>query len=144
MNGVKYLLDTNFILGMLKSSPDVLKRISERGIFAAECSYSAITRMELLGFAGITHDEEALIRNRLENFTLVPLTMPIEDVVIKLRQTRKIKLPDAIIAATAIYSGVELLTLDQHLSAVVQSGIMSTMINSNRSEENDQPLAPNA
>ena len=49
------------------------------------------------------------------------LTSLIEDVVIKLRQTRKFKLPDAIIAATAIHTDVELLTLDQHLLAVVNS-----------------------
>ena len=42
------------------------------------------------------------------------------DVVISLRQTRKIKLPDAVIAATALCAGIELLTLDKHLQSVVQ------------------------
>ena len=121
MSGINYLLDTNFILGILKSSPAVLGEISERKILASECAYSAITRMELLGFPGITSAEDGLIRQKLESFTPISLTLPIEDVVIKLRQTRKIKLPDAIIAATAIFAGVELLTLDQHLLAVVQS-----------------------
>jgi predicted nucleic acid-binding protein len=121
MSGIKYLLDTNFILGILKSSPTVLAEVSERKIFAAECAYSAITRMELLGFSGITSAEDHLIRRKLESFTHVSLTTPIEDVVIKLRQICKIKLPDAIVAATAIYTDTELLTLDQHLLAVVSS-----------------------
>ncbi len=43
MSGIKYLLDTNFILGILKSSPAVLAEVSERKILAAECAYSAIT-----------------------------------------------------------------------------------------------------
>ncbi|MEO6974562.1 MAG: type II toxin-antitoxin system VapC family toxin [Gallionella sp.] len=121
MSGIKYLLDTNFILGILKASPAVVAEISERKILAVECAYSAITRMELLGFPGITSAEDNLIRQKLECFTHVSLTLPIEDAVIKLRQTRKIKLPDAIIAATAIYTDVELLTLDRHLLAVINS-----------------------
>jgi hypothetical protein len=78
--------------------------------------------MELLGFPGISREEESMIRQKLERLTYLPLTRAIEDVVIGLRQTRKIKLPDAVIAATAICAGVELLTLDQHLLSVVQKG----------------------
>lgn len=122
MSGTKYLLDTNFILGLLKSNPLVLAELSSRRLPAGECSYSAVTRMELLGFHRITREEESLVVQKLEHFTYLPLTREIEDVVIALRQSRKIKLPDAIIAATALCSDLELLTLDQHLSVVVRSG----------------------
>lgn len=122
MSGTKYLLDTSFILGILKSDDQVLAEFSARLIMAGECSYSAITRMELLGFHGITQEEETLINQKLQHFCYLPLTKDIEDRVISLRQTRKIKLPDAIIAATALCSGAELLTLDQRLLAVVHSG----------------------
>ena len=121
MNGNKYLLDTNFILGILKSNPLVLAELSSRRLLAGECSYSAITRMELLGFHLITREEESLIRQKLEHLTYLSLTQDIEDVVIDLRQSRKIKLPDAIIVATALCSDTELLTLDQHLLSVVNS-----------------------
>ena len=121
MSGSKYLLDTNFILGILKSDPLVLAEVSSRQIHVGECSYSAITRLELLGFHNITREEEALIRQKLDRLTYLPLTGSIENVVIDLRQTRKIKLPDAIIAATALCSGIELLTLDRHLLSVVNS-----------------------
>jgi predicted nucleic acid-binding protein len=121
MSGTKYLLDTNFILGILKSNAQALVKLSTRRILAGECSYSAITRMELLGFHRITQEEETLIRQKLEHFSYLPLTKDIEDRVISLRQSRKIKLPDAIIAATALCSGTELLTLDQHLLTVVHS-----------------------
>lgn len=121
MSGNKYLLDTNFILGILKSDPLVLVELSSRPLHVGECAYSAITRMELLGFHGITRKEESLIRQKLDRLTYLPLTGNIENIVIDLRQTRKIKLPDAIIAATALSSGIELLTLDQHLLSVVNS-----------------------
>ena len=121
MSGIKFLLDTNFIVGLLKSDPTVLAEISERKLASAECGYSAVTRMELLGFPGISREEEALVRQKLERLTYLPLTRAVEDVVISLRQTRKIKLPDAVIAATALCAGIELLTLDKHLRSVVQT-----------------------
>lgn len=121
MSGTKYLLDTNFILGTLKSDTQVLAELSSRRILAGECSYSAIARMELLGFHRITQEEETLIKQKLEYFVYLPLIKDIEDRVIALRQSRKIKLPDAIIAATALYFGIELLTLDQHLLEIVRS-----------------------
>ena len=121
MSGTKYLLDTNFILGILKSDDQVFAELASRRILAGECSYSAITRMELLGFHRITQNEKILIKQKLEHFSYLPLTKDIEDRVIDLRQSRKIKLPDAIIAATALCFGIELLTLDQHLLTIVRS-----------------------
>jgi predicted nucleic acid-binding protein len=120
MSGIKFLLDTNFILGLLKSQPSVLAEIDERKLCIFECAYSAITRMELLGFPGIAREEELLIRQKLERLTYLPLTRAVEDIVIDLRQTRKIKLPDAIIAATALCAGLELLTMDKQLQSVVR------------------------
>jgi hypothetical protein len=121
MSGNKYLLDTNFILGILKRDPLVLAEVSSRQLHVSECSYSAITRMELLGFHSITREEESLIKQKLDRLTYLPLTEMIENVAIDLRQTRKIKLPDAIIAATALCFDSELLTLDQHLLSVVNA-----------------------
>ena len=48
MSGIKFLLDTNFILGLLKSQPVVLEEVALRHLSIAECAYSAITRIELL------------------------------------------------------------------------------------------------
>ncbi len=120
MSGTKYLLDTNFILGILKSDGSVLAELSSRRILAGECSYSAITRMELLGFHRIAQNEETLIKQKLEHFSYLPLIKGIEDRVIDLRQSRKV---DAIIAATALCFGIELLTLDQRLLTIARSAI---------------------
>ncbi len=119
MSGIKYLLDTNFILGLLKSQPEVLAEISLRKLSIAECGYSSITRMELLGFHGISPEEESLITQKLDRLTYLPLTRAIENEAISMRQSRKMKLPDAVIAATALCTGVELLTLDKHLLSVM-------------------------
>ncbi len=119
MNGIDYLLDTNFILALLKSSPDTLALINERQIELHQCAYSAITRMELLGFPGITPDEKAMIQEKLARLTYAPMTSVVEDVAIRLRQTYRVKLPDAIIAASALVAGAELLTFDKALQGVL-------------------------
>ena len=121
MNGIKVLLDTNFILGMLKSTPEVLAVIASRDLLADECAYSAVTRMELLGFPGIDVAEEILIRDRLSRFAYLSITPAIEDAAIDLRRRRKVKLPDALIAATALGHGLNLLTLDADLIALLAS-----------------------
>ncbi len=119
MNGIDYLLDTNFILGLLKSSPDTLALINERQIESHQCAYSAITRMELLGFPGITRAEETLIQHKLARLTYLPITLIVDDVAIRLRRTRRVKLPDAIIAASALAVGAEVLTFDRQLQNIV-------------------------
>ena len=121
MSGVKYLLDTNFILGMLKSTPEVLAMVRNAGLMAHQCAYNAVTRMELLGDPDITSEEDALIRQRLAQFTYLAISTVIEDKAIALRQSRRIKLPDALIAATALCHGLDLLTMDVGLQSVLHS-----------------------
>ena len=119
MSGVKYLLDTNFILGMLKSTPEVLVMVGSARLTAHQCAFSAITRLELLGYPGITADEDTLIRQRLAQFTYFAISTAIEDKAIELRRSRKVKLPDALIAATAMCHGLSLLTMDTGLQSVL-------------------------
>ena len=121
MSGVKYLLDTNFILGMLKSTPEVLALVGSAHLMAHQCAYSAVTRMELLGYPGITADEDVLIRQRLAQFTYLAISTVIEDKAIELRRSRRVKLPDALIAATALCHGLDLLTMDAGLQSVLLS-----------------------
>jgi predicted nucleic acid-binding protein len=121
MSGVRFLLDTNFVLGMLKASPAVMGVLGANPPLASKCGYSAVTRMELLGFQGITPEEDSLIRTRLVSLRYFPIDRDVEDAAIALRRQRKIKLPDALIAATAWVHQLDLLTLDEGLRAVVTS-----------------------
>lgn len=117
MSGKGYLLDTNIILGILKDHQPALECLEwadSLGIFA----YSSITRMELLGFPGLSSNELETINEMLDNLEYLPLNLVIEDIAIQLRRHYRIKLPDAIIAATALYKNYDLLTLDTALSKV--------------------------
>lgn len=119
MSGIKYLLDTNLVLGLLKASPEVVDMVASRGLLASNCAYSAVTRMELLGYPNMTDGEKRVITDRLSKFIYLPITVEIEDLALVLRRTRKVKLPDALVTATAMHHGLELLTLDKALLTVV-------------------------
>jgi hypothetical protein len=115
MTGIDYLLDTNFLIGLLKNDPDTLALLAGSVIDAERCGFSSITRMELLGFPGLDSDEERVIVAKLAQLNYLAVTPLIEDEAIRLRRSYRIKLPDAIIAATALVYGAELLTHDKAL-----------------------------
>ena len=116
MNGVKYLLDTNIIIGLTEQKSEVLTLLTNRQIKITECAYSAITRMELLSFAKLTLNDKQVIEQLLNRMRYLPLTKEIENKTIEFRQQYPSKLPDSIIAATSLYHKLSLITLDTGLA----------------------------
>ena len=57
--------------------------------------------MEVLGYQFRDPKEEEFIREMIEIFRILFIDQKIADMVIDIRRKRRIKLPDAIIAATA-------------------------------------------
>ena len=63
--------------------------------------YSALSRLELLGFPRIKPNDEERLASLLACFDEVPIDKRVIDDAIAIRKRRKIKVPDAIIAASA-------------------------------------------
>jgi Predicted nucleic acid-binding protein, contains PIN domain len=124
MNG-KFLLDTNVILGFLKGAPSVVNFVNtlEPGCLHA----SVITRMELLSFHGITADEEKAIRDVLAAISIIPLSAEVEDIATRLRRATRRKMPDAIVAVSAVSLGAVLVTSDRELAATEFPGLRATV-----------------
>lgn len=116
MSGTKLLLDTNFAIGLLKGNETVQDVLQNRPISIQDCTYSFITRIELLGFPAITAAEIKSIEKLLSAMNYVSMSPVIEDATIQIRRQYGLKTPDAIIAATASVHHLELLTLDQQLA----------------------------
>ena len=117
MNGNKYLLDTCFILGVYQRSEPAMALLANETIQVKECAISVISRMEILGFSGLTMSDEYNLTTLIKQLILLPLTAQIETETIRLRKANKIKLPDAIILATANVHSLQLITLDKQLLA---------------------------
>lgn len=113
MSGNNYLLDTCFVLGLCNQNPEVLSTFGNIPI--KNCFVRVITRIELLDHANITAQDEAFLQSVLNEITCFPLSDEVEKETIQLRKIYRIKLPDAIISATAKANNLELLTLDKRL-----------------------------
>ncbi|MDY6905253.1 MAG: type II toxin-antitoxin system VapC family toxin [Thermodesulfobacteriota bacterium] len=105
MNGENALIDSNIIIYLSKQqiSPDFIERFD--GLFI-----SVITYMEILGYDFDDPIEEEYIKRLLGLLTVLYIDQSVADTVIEIRKRKKIKLPDAIIAATAITQDTHLIT----------------------------------
>jgi len=107
----RYLLDTNAIIYLVSGR---LASPLPEGSY----SVSIITEIELLSYAGIFDEEEQKIRDLLFLLERIQLIDSVKDETIKLRRKNRLKLPDAIIAASALIHDLILLTNDQAFSSI--------------------------
>lgn len=112
MSGIKFLLDTNIVIGLLKCHPGALALAEQANLQLSVAAVSQITRMELLGFPRLTVEEETQIRHFLSACQVCLIDETVEAEAIRLRRTGSFKLPDAIVAATTLTHRLKLLTLD--------------------------------
>jgi hypothetical protein len=107
-----FIEDTNFLIYVLEGNEYITPFLDYN------FSISFITEIELLGFAGITTDEENKIKSLVSDSFKIEWDEKIKDNTIKLRRKYKIKLPDAIIAATAISYDLPLVTADKEFASI--------------------------
>jgi len=107
---MKYLYDTNIFIDYLAEEPAVLPIFSEAFLSQHEVIIASIVRIELLSFPELSNEEEAVIADLLMQFEQVPLLPEIEDRTIQLRRHHRLKLPDALIAATALHCSACIMT----------------------------------
>jgi hypothetical protein len=74
--------------------------------------------MELLGKRDLSIEEDETIRKMLSISVKINYNQDITDLTINLRRKEGLKLPDAIIAATAQYLKLPLLTADKAFSEI--------------------------
>jgi predicted nucleic acid-binding protein len=110
MGRMKYLYDTNIFIYYLADDITVNSWFTEEFLNLHEILISPIIRIELLSFTGLSKEEEQSIEDLLSQFNTVPLLREIENQTIQIKRQYKIKLPDAIIAATAINQDAFLVT----------------------------------
>jgi predicted nucleic acid-binding protein len=120
MTGIEFLLDTNMVIGLLKGHTAAIALAEQSGFSLEKSAVSQITRMELLGYPQLTDEEDGTIRGFLANCQVRMLDEYIEAKAIALRRSGTFKLPDAIVAATALTGALRLLTLDQAMLRSLQ------------------------
>ena len=104
--GTGYLIDTNVVLDFMGDKLPNDARIAIAQIIDNEINLSVINKIELLGFSKIEQD----LVDFVSCSNIIPMSDEIVEKTIEVRRTYKIKLPDAVIAATAIISNHTLVT----------------------------------
>jgi predicted nucleic acid-binding protein len=92
---VKALFDTNILIDYLNG---VAQAEGEIGRYQ-DGAISVITWMEVM--VGSTPETDAVLRAWLRQFTVLPIDERISDIAVALRKKYRIRLPDAIIWASA-------------------------------------------
>ena len=113
MNGPDLLLDTNTILYFLSGDETLSEFITGRKLFI-----SIITELELLSYQKLTTKELKILTAFLSELQIENINEEIKQTTIQIRRVTKLKLPDCIIAATAIALRLPLLSADKQLATV--------------------------
>lgn len=104
-----YLIDSNVVIDYLGQKLPASGMSFMNNIIDALPQISVITKIEVLGF-NASDEHIQLLKNFINDVTVLDLTPLIVDETITFRKNFKIKIPDAIIAATALTNNLTLLT----------------------------------
>jgi predicted nucleic acid-binding protein len=107
------VVDTNIVLYHLEGRQPVVELLDRLERLGEPLRISVVTRIEVLGHPRVHGVVEAEVRRFLSRFAVVGLTESLVERTIVVRRAGRLKLPDAVIAATALESGETLLTHDR-------------------------------
>lgn len=105
-----YLLDTNVVIDYFKAALPKKSMQLLSTILDEQPVISVITQIEILGFKNPNVNEVAILSQLVQEAEIINLTNAVINQTIELRKQYRIKLPDAIIAATAIAFNLTLVT----------------------------------
>lgn len=108
MNGHRVLLDTSIVLDIL----DGLEHVADI-VQGCDVYISVITRVELLSSFKPTPERTAAAMAFIADCKVVQFSNEVQDATIGIRRAHRLKLPDSVIAATARYLGLQLITADK-------------------------------
>jgi predicted nucleic acid-binding protein len=109
--GISYLWDTNTVIYYLQQQfPLEAEKFIDRLTKDSFPCISAITEIELLCWRTSNENDLELLRSFVNDAVVIELEKPIKLKTAEIRRLHRLKLPDAIIAATALVYDLELLT----------------------------------
>lgn len=111
---MRYLLDTNQVIYAINCKIS----LKENFYFI-----SFITEIEPLSFPQLSYDSEIILKKLISRFNIIDMNAEIKENTIKIRRSKNLKIPDAIIVATALSIDAVLITADKEIS---KTGIVKT------------------
>ena len=108
--GKRYLLDSNVIIDYIAGlySEKIARWLNQ--IIDNEINSSIITKIEVLSFSPNKDDNYSVLVDFFDASDVYELTEDVVEKTIQLRQKKKIKLPDAVTASTALVNNLILVS----------------------------------
>jgi predicted nucleic acid-binding protein len=117
MNGKRVLLDTNAIIAFLRSNQEIVDHVAAKWV-----GISIISEIEFMSYRGLSAKDRKLFANFIIEAEVIDLradNRDLMDTIIHFRRDYKIKLPDAIVAATAWhYFDRTIITADKEFTVI--------------------------
>jgi predicted nucleic acid-binding protein len=113
----RFLLDTNAVVSLLSGN----RQLAEQLEAAEYVGISVITYLEFLAFDGLSDSDRACFTEFCERIEIVALAHEdsgLMKLALDLRSSNRLKLPDAVIGATALSRNAVLITNDSHFSGI--------------------------
>ena len=117
VNGKAFLLDTNAVIALLRGNKGLVRTLGK----AQWVGISVVTLLEFLSFRDLSDEDRVLIdefQRRVHVIDIMSADTAMVSTIVTLRQTAKLKLPDAIVAAAALRSNAVLVTEDKDFLSV--------------------------
>jgi predicted nucleic acid-binding protein len=115
MNGIRLICDTNPLIYLLDGDRNIAAFLDGKQIYM-----SVISELELFGKQHLSKADSMLIETLVDNCFVVDINREIKQIYKGLKQAYPVKLPDALIAATAIYLDMPLLTSDKAFKSIAE------------------------
>ena len=109
MDQPRYLIDSNIVIDYLSNKLPADGMYFMHSIIDAVPKVSVVTKIEVLSF-NAPEEHYKTLSSFINNAAILSLTNPVLEASIEIRKKHRTKLPDAIIAATAIANELVLLT----------------------------------
>ena len=108
---MKHLWDTNTAIYYLQQQfPPLAEKFIDDLLIEEQPCISAITEIELLCWKTATEKDIEVLHNFIKDALIIELERPIKLKTADMRKQHRLKLPDAIIAATALVYDLTLIT----------------------------------
>ncbi|MFY0627615.1 MAG: type II toxin-antitoxin system VapC family toxin [Reichenbachiella sp.] len=119
MIGNKLFVDTNILIYLLNGDEEITQILDGKQLVI-----SFITELELLAVPNLSNEELLLIEQLIDECQVLNINSGIKKVTIEFRKSRKLKLPDAIVAASSYYSKLPLLTADKAFDKIEELDVI--------------------
>ncbi|MFM8742178.1 MAG: type II toxin-antitoxin system VapC family toxin [Cytophagales bacterium] len=112
-------MDTNIVLYLLNGDAVLAELLFQKKLYL-----SFVSQLELMAYKGLNHKQQNEISKFIQDCIVIDINNEIKIETVNIRKNSRLKLPDAIVLATARFLSLPLITADQDFKQIESSEII--------------------